>query len=1641
MSTHSTRRPPVLRAQNSYLRRLVHQVMMRGEHGASRRGWVACLLLLTLVTGTLLSPRAQAVSSTNAPAFTVSPQAATPTTRYTNNFDSDVATTIADLKDASGAATPDGIPDYQQDFSPANLDPVAAKANGGTGLTAGQTQLADDGDAQTPIASSVQTDVVSDAATAHAGAFASNSLVIYDGNTGSGVTPATPSFPVFAVDYGDRLVSGTITLRFYDPNTTGSGIAVDFGSGWVSITDSRVANASKTGTVTLKNGNVTATGATPTTGLTYSIGAAHTLTIKFDRNDTSKSPDGTFSYQIDSGDIGTAGYRGAFNPDRFSINNGSFGNTSGATFVDEIAVSGVPEYTAPPTAGVTIDPTSASFAYEQTLQFNASVIGMEDASVTWDVRNARGERITNGGSVSSTGLYTAPNTNGNFYVRAVSVADPSKSAVASVVVSDTGGAPPVKYSNNFNFDTATTLADLKTLTGTTVTNGADGIPDYQQNFNPANLDPVATKANGGTGLTAGQLQVADDGDGQTPAASVQLDVVSDAATIYPGAFDSKSLVMYDGNNGGTGTVSPRFPSFAGDFGDSLASGSMSVKFFDPNATGGVIAVELGNAPVGSTDSRIKTENKVGTVTLKDGKVTALGSGATTGLTYTPNAVHTLTITFDRSDTSKSANGTYTFRIDDGAIGSAGYVAAVDPDRFSINDGSATVVSKATLIDDIVIAGSASGATPVLVADTPVQATVNWNDVKTTTTSLSYGLNGYSAVAPSVAGNATYSRNLSYMKAGLLRFHYGGLLNDSATDARGWTVVGEQRWDNARINEVMNHADNWNTTYGYKPEKLVTIPDFPEWMRTYPVTFTTASGATKTINLLDPSEYDNYAQFCAQLVRILNVDQQRGVKFFEATNERDNIYYVEFVKNNQPDHLDELIEIYNRAAMAMKAVDPTIQVGGPAFTRGDLVAQVRRFVRGTLPNLDFMSYHFYATGNTTDSDEQIYNRTKSLARHSADIAQILREESPDRVIPAHVNEYNISYDFRQPDLRMRGHKGAVFDALSIIASIDTGTSVTNAWNERDGIYGKMDGSNNLRIGAETFQLFNNYLIGDRVATTTSDDNAVVVYAVKNRATNLKSYLVVNRTPSVQRVETNFGDWQTGSTFARYEISSGGYHTGTISRAALTGGEFYVPDHSVTLLTITADDPPVPDRTAPEITITSPAEGATYTVNQQVAAAYNCQDEDSGVALCEGTTPNGVQIDTSSTGTKTFTVNTRDNAGNTGSRIVTYTVAKAMTATNLSSSNPSSTYGDAVTFTANVSSNGGTPTGNVEFFDNSTSIGSVALQDGTASLMTSALNAGSHSITAVYAESENFVGSTSPEQVQNVSQATPVIAVTGGSFTYDAQPHAASGTVTGIGGENLGTPSFTYNNSPDAPVNAGSYAVVASFDGNTNYAAATNNTASITINKAATAFEALASPTINLGTDSTTVSGKISAGALIPSGSVAITTGSPTSAVSTPIQPDGSFSANLPTASLGVSNPPHSLNYTYTGDNNFNAASGGGTLTVTYNTVALYDRTKAHRSGSTVPIKVQLTDVGNANVSSANTVVTAISVSRVSDDASGTLEDAGNANPDNNFRYDPTLGGTGGYIFNLKTTGFTAGTYNVLFRAGNDPTTHSVSFIVR
>ena len=140
------------------------------------------------------------------------------------------------------------------------------------------------------------------------------------------------------------------------------------------------------------------------------------------------------------------------------------------------------------------------------------------------------------------------------------------------------------------------------------------------------------------------------------------------------------------------------------------------------------------------------------------------------------------------------------------------------------------------------------------------------------------------------------------------------------------------------------------------------------------------------------------------------------------------------------------------------------------------------------------------------------------------------------------------------------------------------------------------------------------------------------------------------------------------------------------------------------------------------------------------------------------------------------------------------------------------------------------------------------------------------------------------------------------------------------------SFSYTPASGTVLNAGSsQPLLASFTPTdaTNYNA-TSKTVMINVLKATPSFSNLNPATIGCHAATTIVSGTISLGSLIPTGSVAITLNSVTQ--NAVIQPNGSFSSTFNTGSLTTANSPLNITFSYAGNSNFNAANGSRTVTI-------------------------------------------------------------------------------------------------------------------
>jgi hypothetical protein len=130
-----------------------------------------------------------------------------------------------------------------------------------------------------------------------------------------------------------------------------------------------------------------------------------------------------------------------------------------------------------PTIGITISPTSASLATGGTKQFTDTVTGTTNTAVTWSC---------SGGSITTSGLYTAPTTAGTYTVTVTSQANTSKTATATVTVTS-GSAQNLILNGGFESGTSPWTGDTSTIGAF----ASQGLPAHTGNdcswfYNPNN---------------------------------------------------------------------------------------------------------------------------------------------------------------------------------------------------------------------------------------------------------------------------------------------------------------------------------------------------------------------------------------------------------------------------------------------------------------------------------------------------------------------------------------------------------------------------------------------------------------------------------------------------------------------------------------------------------------------------------------------------------------------------------------------------------------------------------------------------------------------------------------------------------------------------------------------------------------------------------------------------------------------------------------------------------------------------------------------------------------------------------------------------------------------------------------------------
>lgn len=223
----------------------------------------------------------------------------------------------------------------------------------------------------------------------------------------------------------------------------------------------------------------------------------------------------------------------------------------------------------------------------------------------------------------------------------------------------------------------------------------------------------------------------------------------------------------------------------------------------------------------------------------------------------------------------------------------------------------------------------------------------------------------------------------------------------------------------------------------------------------------------------------------------------------------------------------------------------------------------------------------------------------------------------------------------------------------------------------------------------------------------------------------------------------------------------------------------------------------------------ATGAGVTFTATIGGGSGTSQPSGTVQFLDGTTVLGTGT-LNATGVATYTTSTLSAGAHSvtasygGDTVFGASVSSAVienvgvfaTANKLTSSATTAVTVSAVTFTSTLTSPAGTPTGSVTFMDGTATLGTGTLNaSGVATLTTSALAIGTHSITSVYAATGNFGASTS-SAVQVVVTGAPDFSVSANPTSLQVASGASASavfTVTPVNGY-AGTLSFTCGTLP-------------------------------------------------------------------------------------------------------------------------------------------------------------------------------------------------------------------------------------------------------
>ncbi len=190
----------------------------------------------------------------------------------------------------------------------------------------------------------------------------------------------------------------------------------------------------------------------------------------------------------------------------------------------------------------------------------------------------------------------------------------------------------------------------------------------------------------------------------------------------------------------------------------------------------------------------------------------------------------------------------------------------------------------------------------------------------------------------------------------------------------------------------------------------------------------------------PRDIEQWSRFVAAIVRRYNVDQGRGIKLWELSNE----------PNDGSIALADWLKLYDAFAKAVLAVDPTVHVGGPATAQVGMnwIAALVDHCGELGTPLHFISWHAYSIGagevrETASAVRKLLAKYAKLANLSLILSEWNYSAAPS---PVHDGQYGAVYLLSRLEemADIPGLQALVYDFRDMRRPSAQGTPLWGGW---------------------------------------------------------------------------------------------------------------------------------------------------------------------------------------------------------------------------------------------------------------------------------------------------------------------------------------------------------------------------------------------------------------------------------------------------------------------------------------------------------------------------------------------------------------------------------------------------------------------